>query len=51
MKRSVMINVGDEKGEILDRAVRRDSPHVLLELGTYCGYSALRVARGTLKQD
>ena len=40
-----MINVGDEKGEILDRAVRRASPQLLLELGTYCGYSALRMAR------
>jgi len=27
--RSVMINVGDEKGEILDRAVRRASPSLL----------------------
>jgi len=45
MNRSVMINVGDEKGEILDRAVRRASPRLLLELGTYCGYSALRMAR------
>jgi catechol O-methyltransferase len=45
MNRSVMINVGDEKGEILDSAVRRASPHLLLELGTYCGYSALRMAR------
>jgi catechol O-methyltransferase len=45
MKQSVMINVGDEKGEILDRAVRRASPHLLLELGTYCGYSALRMSR------
>jgi catechol O-methyltransferase len=44
MNRSVMINVGDEKGEILDRAVRRASPQLLLELGTYCGYSALRMA-------
>ena len=44
MTRSVMINVGDEKGEILDRAVRRASPSLLLELGTYCGYSALRMA-------
>ena len=45
MHRSVMINVGDEKGEILDRAVRRAAPRLLLELGTYCGYSALRMAR------
>jgi catechol O-methyltransferase len=43
--RKVMINVGDEKGEILDRAVRRASPKRLLELGTYCGYSGLRMAR------
>jgi catechol O-methyltransferase len=40
-----MINVGDEKGEILDAAVRRADPKLALELGTYCGYSALRVAR------
>jgi catechol O-methyltransferase len=45
MTRKVMINVGDEKGEILDRAVRRASPRLLLELGTYCGYSALRMSR------
>jgi len=42
---AVMINVGDEKGELLDAAVRRASPRRLLELGTYCGYSALRTAR------
>jgi catechol O-methyltransferase len=42
---SFMINVGDEKGEILDAAVRRASPGQALELGTYCGYSALRIAR------
>jgi catechol O-methyltransferase len=44
-EQSFMINVGDEKGEILDRAVRRADPKLVLELGTYCGYSALRVAR------
>ena len=43
--RSVMMNVGDEKGEILDHAVQRVSPGLLLELGTYCGYSGLRMAR------
>jgi catechol O-methyltransferase len=45
LNRSVMINVGDEKGEILDRAVRSASPELILELGTYCGYSALRMSR------
>jgi hypothetical protein len=42
---SIMMNVGDEKGEILDRAVQRTRPRRLLELGTYCGYSALRMVR------
>jgi catechol O-methyltransferase len=40
-----LINVGDEKGEILDAAIRRAEPQRLLELGTYCGYSALRTVR------
>jgi catechol O-methyltransferase len=43
--RSFLINVGDEKGEILDAAIRRTEPRQLLELGTYCGYSAARTAR------
>src|SRR3954453_7580775 len=43
--RSFMMNVGDEKGEILDAAIRRVEPRRLLELGTYCGYSALRTVR------
>ena len=42
---SFLINVGDEKGEILDAAVRRVQPRRLLELGTYLGYSALRTVR------
>jgi catechol O-methyltransferase len=40
-----LINVGDEKGALLDAAVRHAQPERLLELGTYCGYSALRTAR------
>ncbi|MBP1162345.1 O-methyltransferase [Rhodococcus sp. PvR099] len=43
--RKFLMNVGDEKGEILDAAVWRARPALLLELGTYCGYSALRMAR------
>ncbi|MGH9851920.1 MAG: O-methyltransferase [Blastocatellia bacterium] len=41
---SIMINVGDEKGRILDAAVADARPARVLELGTYCGYSALRMA-------
>jgi len=44
-RESIMMNVGDEKGEILDAAIRRADPSRLLELGTYCGYSALRTVR------
>ncbi len=43
--KSYLINIGDEKGRILDRAVAAARPRRLLELGTYCGYSALRIAR------
>jgi catechol O-methyltransferase len=39
------INIGDVKGRLLDAAVKRSDPKVVLELGTYCGYSALRIAR------
>ncbi len=39
------MNVGDEKGAILDDAVVRVKPRRVLELGTYCGYSALRIVR------
>ncbi len=44
-RQSIMMNVGDEKGKILDAAIRRVDPRRLLELGTYCGYSALRTVR------
>jgi catechol O-methyltransferase len=44
-KQSFLINVGDEKGKLLDRAIERGAPRLALELGTYCGYGALRMAR------
>src|SRR5882757_7766426 len=44
-EKSILMNVGDEKGALLDVAVRRADPKVALELGTYCGYGALRIAR------
>lgn len=43
--KSILINVGDEKGQLLDAAVRRADPALALELGTYVGYGALRIAR------
>jgi catechol O-methyltransferase len=44
-EKSFLVSVGDEKGELLDTAVRRADPRLALELGTYCGYGALRIAR------
>ena len=44
-EKSFLINIGDEKGELLDAAVRRANPALALELGTYCGYGSLRIAR------
>lgn len=44
-REAMLVNIGDEKGLLLDAAVRRAAPALVLELGTYCGYSALRIAR------
>ncbi|KAM5311992.1 catechol O-methyltransferase isoform 1-T5 [Glossophaga mutica] len=39
------MNVGDKKGLIVDTVVQEQRPSTLLELGAYCGYSAVRMAR------
>jgi catechol O-methyltransferase len=44
-RRKFLINVGDEKGKILDAAVETAKAQRVLELGAYVGYSALRIAR------
>lgn len=44
-EKSFLVSVGPEKGALLDAAVRRADPRLALELGTYCGYGALRIAR------
>jgi catechol O-methyltransferase len=43
--KSILMNVGDEKGQLLDTAVKRANPKLAMELGAYCGYSGLRIAR------
>ena len=41
-----LMNVGDEKGKLLDAELERLGPGArVLELGCYCGYSAIRMAR------
>ncbi|XP_005391811.1 PREDICTED: catechol O-methyltransferase isoform X1 [Chinchilla lanigera] len=39
------MNLGKNKGEIMDAVIREHSPSLVLELGAYCGYSAVRIAR------
>jgi catechol O-methyltransferase len=40
-----MMNVGDRKGAILDEEVKLAQPQIAVEVGGYCGYSAVRIAR------
>eukprot|EP00696_Hemimastix_kukwesjijk_P016294 gnl/Hemi2/4674_TR1616_c0_g1_i1.p1 gnl/Hemi2/4674_TR1616_c0_g1~~gnl/Hemi2/4674_TR1616_c0_g1_i1.p1 ORF type:complete len:220 (-),score=90.26 gnl/Hemi2/4674_TR1616_c0_g1_i1:146-778(-) len=40
-----MMHIGDQKGLFLDNAVRTANPRTVLELGCYCGYSAVRTSR------
>jgi len=46
-----LMNIGKEKSSVLDAAVQRFDPKVALELGTYCGYSAIRIASKMTKPD
>lgn len=41
---SWLMNIGDDKGPFLDSALGIYNPRVALEIGTYCGYSAVRIA-------
>jgi len=38
-----LMNIGDRKGQILDQAVQTRKPKSVLELGTFLGYSSLRI--------
>lgn len=39
-----MMNVGEDKGEIVKMALKKYEPKTILELGGYCGFSALLMA-------
>lgn len=41
---SPMMNVGPQKGAIVDAEIRKKQPLVMAELGGYAGYSAVRFA-------
>ena len=36
---------GPEKGGVLEEVVRQEAPQLALELGTFMGYGAIRIAR------
>jgi len=42
---SWMMNIGPEKGQIIEDLVERSKPKEVLELGTFCGYSTIRMAK------
>ena len=44
-KDSFLMNIGDVKGVLLDDVVERVRPMKAVELGSFCGYSGLRIAR------
>ena len=48
---SILINVGDEKGRILDAAMAKARPARVLELGTYCGYRRLKRSPRPLRKS
>ena len=44
-KKRFLMNVGIEKGKILDDAMEKAQAKWVLEMGCYCGYSAVRIGR------
>lgn len=44
-ERTPLMNIGEKKGRILDEVVRRTPNGRILELGSFIGYSAVRIAR------
>ncbi|TMW65309.1 hypothetical protein Poli38472_007951 [Pythium oligandrum] len=43
-KKNMMMNVGERKGEIVDEQIRTVKPQTMVEIGAFCGYSAVRFA-------
>ncbi|KAH9289024.1 hypothetical protein KI387_033141 [Taxus chinensis] len=50
-RRVWLMNIGKEAGSILESAVQRCNPRLALELGTYCGYSAIKIASKMAKPE
>ena len=39
-----MMNLGNDKAEVVKHAIKQYKPKTILEIGTYCGYSSLLMA-------
>ena len=48
--RAFLMNIGDEKGLLLENAIKEKKPKNCLELGVYLGYSSIRILRN-LKEN
>eukprot|EP00252_Welwitschia_mirabilis_P013155 TRINITY_DN29043_c0_g1_i1.p1 TRINITY_DN29043_c0_g1~~TRINITY_DN29043_c0_g1_i1.p1 ORF type:complete len:279 (-),score=24.07 TRINITY_DN29043_c0_g1_i1:153-989(-) len=46
---SWLMNIGKDKGAFLEQALADRKPHLALEIGTYCGYSAVKIASNILR--
>ncbi len=44
-KKTFLMNIGDQKGEILEEAIRDSQATNILELGVYLGYSTIRILK------
>ena len=44
-KKTFLMNIGDEKGLLLENAIRESKANNILELGVYLGYSTIRILK------
>jgi catechol O-methyltransferase len=44
-KKTFLMNIGDEKGLLLENAIRESEANNILELGVYLGYSTIRILK------
>ena len=44
-KKTFLMNIGDEKGQLLENAIIDSKANNILELGVYLGYSSIRILR------
>ena len=45
IKKHFLMNIGDEKGLLLENAIKESQANNILELGVYLGYSTIRILK------